>query len=47
MMSEQVGGHARHMACPKHQRFGARHILTFSYIAENDQVTEDLRKDVT
>ncbi len=47
MVPEQVRGHSRHMAGPKHQRFSSKNVFTLRYVAEHDQVTEDLRKDIT
>ncbi|CAL9500947.1 hypothetical protein SUDANB105_03415 [Streptomyces sp. enrichment culture] len=34
------------MTCPEHERFGTRYILTSGHVAEDDQVTKNLRENI-
>ncbi|CQR62472.1 Hypothetical Protein sle_30110 [Streptomyces leeuwenhoekii] len=47
MVSQQVGRHASHVACPKHERLSPGYVLPLGHVTEDDQVTKNLGKNIT
>lgn len=47
MVPKEIGRHPRHVARPQHERLGPRHVFALGHIAQDDQITKDLRENVT